>query len=282
MRTRAAGRQTVALIAALWAVAAAIFISTHAFAQGGMPPSYLRGGVSGVRGHELEFRPLSEPARVEIIRLPGWTSLASAAAAFGLVIGMAAGPARAEEEVAAPPAQVVAAKPVATPAPAAEAPAAAPAETPAPAAEAAKLLEAAAPAPAPAPAPAAAPAPAPTPAPAPPPAPAAAEAEATDATKKKFGKKGKRAVVKAPKEEKKEESSSSSVSSGFSLPSFTPPAQEKALEAPTFINPSDEKDDDELTFDEWTAKYPLILAAMLLSAPTIYVVFFVLGSLDII
>ena len=115
------------------------------------------------------------------------------------------------------------------------------------------------------------------------PAAATTEAAATEATATED--------ADAPKKKKKK-SKKPLPPADVPAPAAAAPAASPAPAAPaapevkptvrTFVNPSDERDDDEITFDEWTYRNPVTFAAMMFSAPVIYLIFFVLGSLNVI
>eukprot|EP00448_Togula_jolla_P017230 CAMPEP_0170591910 /NCGR_PEP_ID=MMETSP0224-20130122/12655_1 /TAXON_ID=285029 /ORGANISM="Togula jolla, Strain CCCM 725" /LENGTH=214 /DNA_ID=CAMNT_0010915805 /DNA_START=66 /DNA_END=710 /DNA_ORIENTATION=+ len=107
--------RAVSCLVAAWLLTASVFVSSRSFVQGNAPPSSaLRGQEGSVVGNELKFQRFQEEklSSGASAKASHWASVASVAAAFGLVLGMMSIPARAEE----------AAAPVADAAPAAEQP----------------------------------------------------------------------------------------------------------------------------------------------------------------
>jgi len=237
--------------------------------------------VQRLRGHEgVAARGKIEPFRPPVTEQDGmennynnWTSVTAIAAAFGLAVALVSAPVRAEEA-----------------------------------------------APAPAPAPEAAPAPAPAPAPAVA-EKTAAEIEKADLEKEAAARKaalskeqrlqldaqqlGKESVsadfaassgrneggsvapVKKrkksfkPKVEKKEEEKKADGGFEFKLPSFSAPeaTPETSAVKKVIISPADEIDDDEKSLN--ATNLPLLFA-LFFGPSFVYIVFYVLGSLDII
>merc|ERR1712007_32980 len=70
---------------------------------------------------------------------------------------------------------------------------------------------------------------------------------------------------------------------GFSLPSLFSSSGGSESEVKQFVlNPSDDIDDDERSFDEWTLRNPFLFLFIFLTPTIIYLGFYILGSLEII
>lgn len=94
-KTRASGRMAVAGVGALWLAAGAAFVAP----KGPVQERGLRG-----TGHQLEVRPFEAQAMgAQEAPQMSWTSVVSAAAAFGMVAALMTAPVRAEEAAAPAP-----------------------------------------------------------------------------------------------------------------------------------------------------------------------------------
>eukprot|EP00448_Togula_jolla_P012932 CAMPEP_0170593672 /NCGR_PEP_ID=MMETSP0224-20130122/13581_1 /TAXON_ID=285029 /ORGANISM="Togula jolla, Strain CCCM 725" /LENGTH=85 /DNA_ID=CAMNT_0010917657 /DNA_START=20 /DNA_END=274 /DNA_ORIENTATION=+ len=80
--------RAVVCVVAAWVLTASVFVSSQSFVQGSIrPSSALRSQEGVVAGHELKFQPFEENSSSSA-KASHWASVASVAAAFGLVMGM--------------------------------------------------------------------------------------------------------------------------------------------------------------------------------------------------
>eukprot|EP00448_Togula_jolla_P024633 CAMPEP_0170592896 /NCGR_PEP_ID=MMETSP0224-20130122/13162_1 /TAXON_ID=285029 /ORGANISM="Togula jolla, Strain CCCM 725" /LENGTH=216 /DNA_ID=CAMNT_0010916819 /DNA_START=68 /DNA_END=718 /DNA_ORIENTATION=+ len=106
-------RATACLVAA-WLATATVFQSSRSFVQSGAPRSSGLGSQpSSALSHKLQFQSFQESASSNE-RASHWASVASVAAAVGLVLGMMSIPANAEDAVAPATEAAPAAAPAAT------------------------------------------------------------------------------------------------------------------------------------------------------------------------
>jgi len=107
---------------------------------------------------------------------------------------------------------------------------------------------------------------------APPPAEEASSSYATSSRKKRSSR------PKVAREQKKEEQKEEGGGVSLSLPSFSVPEQPKEVKK-VIISPADELDDDEKSLGGYN---PTALIVCFFGPSAIYLVFYVLGSLDVI